>query len=88
MGRYKRETLENKTVAELRGICINQGIVGMSKQRKDVVIDSIMTKLGTSSSSSKSRRKTVSATKTPKSRAGRRAFRPEIPSTGPAPTRR
>ena len=35
-------SLELKTVTELREICKSMGIVGMSKKRKDIVINAIM----------------------------------------------
>jgi len=41
-----RETLNDKTVAELRRICIDEKIVGMSKKRKDIIIDAILAKKG------------------------------------------
>jgi len=39
---YKREDLEEKTNAELREICRQYNIVGMSKARKDDLVDAIM----------------------------------------------
>jgi len=42
MGKSKRAQLEEKTVAELRAICKDQGITGMTKKRKDVIIDALM----------------------------------------------
>ena len=36
------EELEGKTVAELRNICRDSGIPGMSKKRKDVIINAIL----------------------------------------------
>ena len=42
-----RESLEDKTVAELRRVCVDDlGIVGMTKKRKDVIIDAILAKNG------------------------------------------
>ncbi len=41
---YTRETLNGKTVAELRQLCKNKTIVGMSKKRKDIIIDAILNK--------------------------------------------
>jgi len=44
-------TLEIKTVAELRQMCKSRGIVGMSKKRKDIVIDALLAKnIGTATS--------------------------------------
>jgi len=37
-----KESLEEKKVTELRGMCRNMGIPGMSKKRKDVIIDAIL----------------------------------------------
>jgi len=37
-----RETLENKTNAELRQLCKDNGIVGMSKKPKNVLIDALL----------------------------------------------
>jgi hypothetical protein len=42
MARYKRETLEAKTVRELRQLVIKLGIVGKSKLPKVQLIDAIM----------------------------------------------
>jgi len=40
---YTKETLETKKVTELRAICSHKmGISGMSKKRKDILIDKIM----------------------------------------------
>ena len=36
------ESLEEKTVAELRNMCRESGIPGMSKKRKSIIIDAIM----------------------------------------------
>lgn len=41
MTTFTTEELENKTVAELRAIASGFGIVGMSKKRKDIIIDAI-----------------------------------------------
>jgi len=46
MARYKRETLENKTVRDLRQLVVKLGIPGQTKKRKDVIIDAIMAKYG------------------------------------------
>lgn len=37
-----KKELMDKTNAELRQMCANMGIVGMSKKRKDVIIDAIL----------------------------------------------
>ena len=37
-----KATLELKTVAELREICKARGITGMSKKRKDIVVDALI----------------------------------------------
>lgn len=42
MKNYTYEQLEEKTLSELREICSKYGITGMSKKRKDVVIDAIV----------------------------------------------
>lgn len=44
---YTREQLEDKTVRELRQMATGMGITGMSKKRKGVVIDAILTDQGT-----------------------------------------
>ena len=44
MSTYTRESLENMTVDTLREICKTNGISGMSKKRKDVVITAILSK--------------------------------------------
>lgn len=46
MARYKRETLEGKTVKELRTLVVKLGIPGFTKKPKDVIIDAIMDKHG------------------------------------------
>ena len=46
MARYKRETLEAKTVRELRQLVVKLGIVGKSKLPKALIIDAIMEKHG------------------------------------------
>ena len=46
--KYSREQLEEKTVAELRQMCINNGIAGMSKRRKDEVIEALIYYVGVS----------------------------------------
>lgn len=47
---YTHETLNEMTVPELRQIALSMNIAGMSKKRKDVVIDAILAKQGQSSS--------------------------------------
>lgn len=37
-----KASLDEKTVAELRAICKEKQIIGMSKKRKDVIIDTIL----------------------------------------------
>jgi len=37
-----RAELEAKTVDELRSMCVRLGIVGMSKKRKDIIIDTLL----------------------------------------------
>jgi molybdopterin converting factor small subunit len=37
-----RAELEAKTVDELRSICVRYGIVGMSKKRKDIIVDALL----------------------------------------------
>jgi len=45
--KYTREQLEQKTVVELRQLCVyNLDIHGMTKKKKDVIIDAILKKLG------------------------------------------
>ena len=63
MGKFKQETLENKTVAELRSMCVNMGIVGMSKKRKAIIIDAILGKTGGPVASKSS--KGIMSSKTP-----------------------
>jgi len=46
MARYKRETLEAKTVKDLRQLVVKLGIVGQTKKPKSVIIDAIMSKYG------------------------------------------
>ncbi len=46
MARYKRETLETKTVRDLRQLVVKLGIVGQTKKPKAVIIDAIMAKCG------------------------------------------
>ena len=46
MARYKRETLEAKTVKDLRQLVVKLGIVGQTKKPKAVIIDAIMAKYG------------------------------------------
>jgi len=40
---YTIEQLNDKTVAELREMCSDLSITGMSKKRKDIIIDAILT---------------------------------------------
>jgi len=48
---FTREELEARTVADLRTMCVYElDIPGMSKKRKDVVIDAILEKYGASPS--------------------------------------
>lgn len=42
MARYKRETLEAKTVKELRQLVVKLGIAGKTKLPKNMIIDAIM----------------------------------------------
>jgi hypothetical protein len=46
MAQYKRETLEAKTVRDLRQLVVKLGIVGYTKKPKSVIIDAIMAKHG------------------------------------------
>ena len=46
MAQYKRETLEAKTVRDLRQLVVKLGIVGYTKKPKAVIIDAIMAKYG------------------------------------------
>jgi len=46
MARYKRETLETKTVRDLRQLVVKLGIVGQTKKPKSVIIDAIMSQYG------------------------------------------
>jgi hypothetical protein len=46
MARYKRETLEAKTVKELRQLVVKLGIPGQTKKPKDIIINAIMDKYG------------------------------------------
>ena len=46
MAQYKRETLEAKTVRDLRQLVVKLGIVGYTKKPKAVIIDAIMAKHG------------------------------------------
>lgn len=45
---YTRENLEERTVKELRQLAKDMGITGMSKKRKDIVIDAILEEQGCS----------------------------------------
>jgi hypothetical protein len=38
---YSAEELYNKTVSELREMCVKFGITGMSKRRKDEIVDAL-----------------------------------------------
>ena len=51
MARYKRETLESKTVKDLRQLVVKLGIAGFTKKPKAVIVDAIMAKYGAASSS-------------------------------------
>ena len=46
MAQYKRETLEAKTVRDLRQLVVKLGIVGYTKKPKSVIVDAIMSKHG------------------------------------------
>jgi len=46
MARYKRETLESKTVKDLRQLVVKLGIPGFTKKPKATIIDAIMSKYG------------------------------------------
>lgn len=46
MAQYKRETLEAKTVRDLRQLVVKLGIPGFTKKPKAVIIDAIMAKYG------------------------------------------
>ena len=46
MARYKRETLESKTVKELRKLVVSLGIKGMTKRPKEEIIAAIFAKHG------------------------------------------
>jgi len=50
MARYKRQTLEGKTVKDLRTLVVKLGISGYTKRPKDVIIDAIMAKYGVGNS--------------------------------------
>lgn len=51
---FKREELEAMTVADLRTMCVyDLAIPGMTKKRKDVIIDAILAKTGVASMSPK-----------------------------------
>jgi len=49
MARYKRETLEGKTVKDLRQLVVKLGIPGYTKKPKSTIIDAIMGKYGVAS---------------------------------------
>ncbi len=42
MNEYTREELTGKNLKELKAICKNENIVGMSKKKKDVLVETIM----------------------------------------------
>ena len=42
MATFTRDELNGKTVAELRRMVVDSGLVGISKKRKDVLVDSLM----------------------------------------------
>lgn len=46
MARYKRETLESKTVKDLRQLVVKLGIPGFTKKPKSTIVDAIMAKYG------------------------------------------
>jgi len=46
MAQYKRETLEGKTVRDLRQLVVKLGIPGQTKKPKGVIIDAILAKYG------------------------------------------
>jgi hypothetical protein len=50
MARYKRETLESKTVKDLRQLVVKLGIPGFTKKPKATIIDAIMAKYGVAGS--------------------------------------
>ncbi len=43
LGNITRPELESRTVRELRVLCMNEGVTGMSKQRKDVLVNTLIT---------------------------------------------
>lgn len=47
-----RAELEAKTVDELRSLCVRFGIVGMSKKRKDIIVDALLSYYKNKSASS------------------------------------
>ncbi len=49
MARYKRETLESKTVKDLRQLVVKLGIVGYTKKPKAMIVDAILSKYGSTS---------------------------------------
>jgi|ADurb_Val_02_Slu_FD_contig_31_205869_length_1706_multi_4_in_0_out_0_2 molybdopterin converting factor small subunit len=49
-----RAELEAKTVDELRSLCVRFGIVGMSKKRKDIIVDALLAYYRKEASPSKS----------------------------------
>ena len=46
MARYKKETLEGKTVKELRRLVVDLGIPGFTKKPKTQIVDAIFAKYG------------------------------------------
>jgi len=53
MARYKRETLEGKTVKELRRLVVDLGIPGFTKKPKDTIVDAIFAKYGVGAATAK-----------------------------------
>ena len=52
MARYKKETLEGKTVKELRRLVVDLGIPGFTKKPKATIVDAIFAKHGVGAASS------------------------------------
>lgn len=72
MAVYTKETLEAKTVKELRKMCMAAGITGMSKKRKDLLVAALLEKKGgKSKASSKKTSKSKSAGNIAKSAAAK-----------------
>jgi len=57
MARYKRETLEGKTVKELRRLVVKLGIVGMTKRPKEEIVAAIFAKHGVEGAKKKKSKK-------------------------------